>query len=186
MPTKEEGPKSPGISESRWLKRTGLEASALTLCNPRSWGATCWFPSGHWCSPFSVKNFTEASVRQTNVGSRGYKDSSATKDHKTDCEIGKKKSYAFLHSYPWMSYSLLKRDLLAKIKAQIYFTGKGMMISPWPEVYTLCLRLKEYRLIYETLTLEASSLIAELQRSIPGVWAETNPPVMEQKRSPQL
>ena len=60
--------------------------------------------------------------------------------------LGRKK---FMHSFivkPECPYPLLERDLLAKTKAQIYFIGKGVTISPWPEVGILCLDLKEYRL----------------------------------------
>lgn len=82
---------------------------------------------------------------------------------------GKKIKHSFI-VIPECPYSLLGRDLLGKMKAQIYFTGMGVMISTWPKVYALCLDLEEeYRLFSQTSTLETSPIIAELQRSIPEV-----------------
>lgn len=78
-----------------------------------------------------------------------------------------------IHSFiviPECPYSLLGRDLLHKMKAQIYFTGKGVTISTWPKVYALCLDLEEeYRLFSQTFTLETSPIMAKLQHSIPEV-----------------
>ena len=65
---------------------------------------------------------------------------------KQTLELGIEKVMYFFIVNPESPYHLLERDLVAKIKAQIHFTGKGVTISPWPEVYALCLDLKEYRL----------------------------------------
>lgn len=68
-------------------------------------------------------------------------------------DLGKKKVIHSFIVFPECPYYLLGRDLLAKMKAQIYCTGKGMMISPWPKVYALCLDLEEeYRLFSQTFT----------------------------------
>ena len=65
---------------------------------------------------------------------------------KRTVDLGRKKVTHSFIVIPECPYPLLGRDLLAKMKAQIHFTGKGVTISPWPEVYALCLDLKEYRL----------------------------------------
>lgn len=85
-------------------------------------------------------------------------------------DLGRKKIKHSFIVIPGCPYSLLGRDLLDNMKAQIYFTGMGVMISTWPKVYALCLDLEEeYRLFSQTSTLEMSPIMPKLQRSIPEV-----------------
>ena len=97
------------------------------------------------------------------------RDSPTTMDRKMDHGFGKKVMHFFI-VIPKCFYPLLGRNLLAEMKAQIHFTGKGVTISTWPKVYVLCLDLEEeYRLFSQTFTLETSPIMTKLQHSIPEV-----------------
>lgn len=83
------------------------------------------------------------------------------------------------HSFvliPDCPYSLLGRDLLHKLKAQISFTGNSIDLNlPPPAIQVTCPISEEY-LLLEKPERKASPLIEKWKETIPTVWAETNPP----------
>ncbi|KAF0875996.1 POL5 protein, partial [Crocuta crocuta] len=83
------------------------------------------------------------------------------------------------HSFvliPGCPYSLLGRDLLHKLKAQISFTGKSIDLNlPPPAILVTCPISEEY-LPLEKPERKASPLIEKWKETVPTVWTETNPP----------
>lgn len=91
------------------------------------------------------------------------------------------------HSFvliPDCPYSLLGRDLLHKLKAQISFTGNSVDLNlPLPAILVACPISEEYRLL-EKPEQKASPLIEKWKEAIPTVWAETKPPGLAIRQAP--
>ncbi|XP_036063566.1 uncharacterized protein LOC118596762 [Onychomys torridus] len=105
------------------------------------------------------------------TGSRRYR---WTTERKVQLASGQV-THSFLH-IPDCSHPLLGRDLLTKLKAQIYFDDKGstVMGPKGTPLQVLALKLEEeYRLFESESSKEPSEGIQGWLREFPSSWAET-------------
>ena len=77
---------------------------------------------------------------------------------------------------PDCPFSLLGRDLLHKLKAQISFTRDTIDLNLLPPAILVTCPISEEYLLLEKPERKASPLIEKWKETIPTVWAETSPP----------